>query len=158
MFCSSSGKSIEKDSTFCGGCGVRAVSGKATSELPKQQSSLPQNRKYIKTLTIIAVVLIGIVILLTQTFSSSSIVGTWERESGRASHVWGAWGARGDVVEFFSDGTGVVGGISFTWTTERGRLRVSLPFGDSTASDYEISGSNLTITSDSHQVIYRRVR
>lgn len=155
MFCSQCGKGIEKNSTFCGACGVKVAGGATPSGVSTPPS--PKNKKNIKPLVIGAIAIIGIVILLTQMLSSPSIIGTWERESGRG--VWGAW-SLGDTVEFFPDGSGVADDISFTWTTERGRLRIFLPFGDATTAYYEISGSTLTITPDnsSSQTIYRRVR
>ena len=81
--------------------------------------------------------------------SSSALVGHWLHESGSTDE-------KPEDMELFKDGTGVCDGASISWKVENKRfiIRSSL-FG--MASDYEISGARLTLTTNGEKSTYVNV-
>jgi hypothetical protein len=71
---------------------------------------------------------------------SSALVGRWELEKSDGPSV--------NSLDFFKDGTGAADNISLTWTTDGNRLKITR-FGHVDIEDYKISGSTLTLTTNS---------
>ena len=120
----------------------------------------PFSNKQLKIAGLSLAALIVIIIVVVKV-SGNSLVGTWVLDevldgSSRGITV---------RVEFFTNGTALFDGESATWRTEGNRLIVTYTsFGitETDSSQYQISGSRLTIIFDDYgtysRLVYIRVR
>lgn len=60
-----------------------------------------------------------------------------------------------ESMELFSDGTGVVDGLSCDWTGEKGRLAFDILW-EAYTYDYQFKGKKLILSNDEYEVIYEK--
>lgn len=97
---------------------------------------------------VMGAILLSLGLVLASCAGENPLVGRWQDQYG-------------DTLEFFSDGNGVWDEEAFTWSSERGRLRVEFSiwgFNEVEVFDYEVSHNTLTIREDGEDWIFNRIR
>jgi hypothetical protein len=155
-----------KNAKFCDNCGAKSQT--ALSEHNKAAvsaswmdgvavlSKIPRERRLL-VLILCAAAIFVIGWLIINSFSNP-LVGRWvlvQVLDGPSHNIV-------QEIEFFSDGSGIMGGVAgFTWRTEGNRIIITDRLGGAQVLRYSVSGSTLTVIYDeftNHRSIYRRIR
>jgi hypothetical protein len=124
---------------------LRAMETMCYHRLGKKEGEYEMNAKKIRT--VLAVMLVLILCLVPLTACGAALSGSWQAEEGTAPYGFP------DEVEFFSNGTCAVDGMSGEYTCEKGRVNISV-MGGAYTYDYSMSGGSLTLSNDADTANY----